>query len=62
MTERNWQRASFCGGGGNNCVEVAAAAAGRVALRESERPERVLTMGPSLLGALIRHVKANPPE
>ena len=59
MTEHNWQRASFCGGGGNNCVEVAATDAG-IALRESENPARVLEVGRAVLGALVRSMKAGP--
>ncbi|HCA85647.1 MAG TPA: DUF397 domain-containing protein [Streptomyces sp.] len=57
MTEDNWQRSSFCSGGGNNCVEVAATDNG-LALRESESPARVLTTSRSAFGILIRNVKA----
>lgn len=57
MAGNEWQRSSFCGGGGNNCVEVAAAASG-VALRESSIPDEALTTGRTTLFSLIRSVKA----
>ncbi|MVO89822.1 DUF397 domain-containing protein [Streptomyces sp. p1417] len=57
MTEVEWQRSSFCGGGGNNCVEVAATADG-IALRESDSPATVLTTGRRALLALIRTVQS----
>lgn len=60
MTEHNWQRASFCGGGGNNCVEVAATRQG-LALREGESPAHILAVDRAALGALIQHVKAQGP-
>lgn len=58
MPERDWQRSSFCGGGGNNCVEIAASAEeGLIALRESEDPDTVLTAGPGALRALLSSVR-----
>ncbi|MEL3946829.1 DUF397 domain-containing protein [Streptomyces sp. LNU-CPARS28] len=59
MTVSNWQRSSFCGGGGNNCVEVSTTDHG-VALRESDSPADVLTTDRAALGALVRSVKAGP--
>ncbi|MGI5197890.1 DUF397 domain-containing protein [Streptomyces sp. CA-288835] len=56
MSGNEWQRSSFCGGGGNNCVEVAATNNG-VALRESDIPEEVLTAGRYALSSLIRGAK-----
>ncbi|WP_078491976.1 DUF397 domain-containing protein [Streptomyces yerevanensis] len=65
MTGSEWQRSSFCGGGGNNCVEVAATTNG-VELRESDIPYEVLTTGRTSLRLLIRSVKVgtfqNPPS
>ncbi|MEU2135053.1 DUF397 domain-containing protein [Streptomyces sp. NPDC018352] len=59
MSERDWQRSSFCGGGGNNCVEVAVLATGEgIALRESESPDTVLVTGRDALCALLIGVKA----
>lgn len=58
MSEHDWQRSSFCGGGGNNCVEVAALADdGRIALRESESPTALLVTSRAALGALVRELK-----
>ncbi|QUW79439.1 DUF397 domain-containing protein [Streptomyces mirabilis] len=56
MIENGWQRSSFCGGGGNNCVELAATGDG-VALRESDSPAEVLVTGRDALLSLIRGVK-----
>ncbi|WP_260255585.1 DUF397 domain-containing protein [Streptomyces sp. 840.1] len=37
MPELGWQRSPFCGGGGNNCVEITASTEdGLIALRKSE--------------------------
>lgn len=58
MSQLQWVKSSFSEEGGNNCVEVAATNAG-IALRESESPAHVLTMDRALLGALVRHVKAD---
>lgn len=57
MAGNEWQRSSFCGGGGNNCVEVAATDNG-VAIRESDIPDEVLATGSNTLFSLIRSVKA----
>lgn len=57
MAESDWQRSSFCGGGGNNCIEVAATPDG-MALRESGVPAEILTANRRAALALIRDVKA----
>jgi len=57
MAQATWQRSSFCGGGGNNCVELAATKNG-VAVRESDSPTEVLVMGRGALLSLIRGVRA----
>jgi Domain of unknown function (DUF397) len=57
QTGTDWQRSSFCGGGGNNCVEIAATRGG-IALRESEDPARIVTTDRAALRALIISVKA----
>ncbi|MEV6161683.1 DUF397 domain-containing protein [Streptomyces sp. NPDC052052] len=60
MSERDWQRSSFCGGGGNNCVEVASLSAeGGIALRESESPDAVLVVSRDALRGLLLRVKAS---
>ncbi|WP_370880272.1 DUF397 domain-containing protein [Streptomyces aurantiacus] len=53
-----WQRSSFSGGGGNNCVEVAATGDG-VALRESDSPTDVLVTDRGPLLSLIRRIKTD---
>ncbi|MET9581585.1 DUF397 domain-containing protein [Streptomyces sp. NPDC006539] len=58
MPEHEWQRSSFCAGGGNNCVEVAASGATNVALRESENPTAVLVTSQGALRALVLGVKS----
>ncbi len=57
MSGDEWQRSSFCGGGGNNCVEVAATTH-RVALRESDSPAEVITTERSALRALVLGLRA----
>ncbi|MER5552184.1 DUF397 domain-containing protein [Streptomyces sp. NPDC002793] len=60
MSEHDWQRSSFCGGGGNNCVEVTALADGSgVALRESECPDTFLATNKHALRALLLSMKAS---
>ncbi|WP_314412431.1 DUF397 domain-containing protein [Streptomyces sp. DSM 40484] len=56
MAQVTWQRSSFCGGGGNNCVEVAATTNG-AALRESDSPTEVLATDQRTLLSLIRGIK-----
>ncbi|MFD7970044.1 DUF397 domain-containing protein [Streptomyces clavifer] len=59
MSEHAWQRSSFCGGGGNNCVQVTALANdGGVVLRESESPDVILSTNRAALHALIAKIKA----
>jgi hypothetical protein len=57
MSRTEWQRARFCGGGGNNCVEVRAEN-GSVQMRESESPDAVISMPHDRLAALLSGVKA----
>ncbi|MZE77119.1 DUF397 domain-containing protein [Streptomyces sp. SID5475] len=52
-----WQKSSYSQEEGE-CVELAAAGPAAVALRESDHPGAVLTLRPTVLGALLRGVKA----
>ncbi|MFF3503615.1 DUF397 domain-containing protein [Streptomyces sp. NPDC003247] len=52
-----WQKSSFSGVEGGNCIEVAPAEP-RLLLRESEAPEAVLELAPAGLLGLIRRLKA----
>ncbi len=58
MSERDWQRSSFCSGGGNNCVEVATAQSSGIVIRESESPAVVVSTNRTALHALVLGVKA----
>lgn len=55
----NWQKSSFSGAGGENCVEVARTEA-HLLLRESDTPANVLALPPRGLLALIRSLKVGP--
>ncbi|MEC4018099.1 DUF397 domain-containing protein [Streptomyces sp. H27-D2] len=52
-----WQKSSFSGNQGPNCVEVARDA-DAVLLRESDEPRAVLALTPARLGAFVSGVKA----
>ncbi|MBA6437796.1 DUF397 domain-containing protein [Streptomyces sp. GMR22] len=56
MHEHTWQRSSFCGGGGNNCIEVAADDSD-IAIRESSEPSAVLHTDRIALRTFISGVK-----
>lgn len=57
-TDINWQKSSFSGGEGLNCIEVGADATGTVLLRESDAPDLVVSTTPEKLLAFIKGVKA----
>ncbi|MBZ4320091.1 DUF397 domain-containing protein [Streptomyces huiliensis] len=57
MPGTDWQRSSFCGGGGNNCVE-ARLVNDAVHLRESSEPDTVVAMTREQLAAFVAGVKA----
>ncbi|MGW4199672.1 DUF397 domain-containing protein [Streptomyces sp. NPDC004726] len=52
-----WQKSSFSGGNGENCIEVGAQAQS-IVIRESDDPRVVLTTSPAKLSAFIQGVKA----
>jgi hypothetical protein len=56
MSDIQWQSSSFCGGGGNNCVEMRSRP-GAVQIRESEEPTTVVTTTPARLRALVHSIK-----
>ncbi|MGO4750930.1 DUF397 domain-containing protein [Streptomyces sp. 2MCAF27] len=56
MDQHTWQRSSFCSGGGNNCVELAADGS-RIAIRESSEPNTVLATDRTALRAFVLGVK-----
>lgn len=53
----DWQKSSFSGGGGENCVEVAWRD-GSIVMRESDTPGVVLATSREKLAAFILGVKA----
>ncbi|MFE0046474.1 DUF397 domain-containing protein [Streptomyces albireticuli] len=57
LAEHGWQRSTFSGGGGNNCVEVVTAGSW-VSIRESEAPDQNITTGRGMFGALLIGIKA----
>ncbi|MCM2427638.1 DUF397 domain-containing protein [Streptomyces sp. RKAG337] len=54
-----WQKSSFSGAGGENCVELAAAFNGTVLLREGEAPAVVLRTTPARFAAFLDAIKAD---
>ncbi|MET8296803.1 DUF397 domain-containing protein [Streptomyces sp. NPDC005180] len=52
-----WQKSSFSGGNGENCIEVGHNR-GHIMLRESESPDTIVTTTPAKLAAFIHGVKA----
>ncbi|WP_436737926.1 DUF397 domain-containing protein [Streptomyces sp. BBFR102] len=57
MPENEWQRSSFCGGGGNNCVETLPRD-GVIFMRESQDPEATIRVTPEQFAVFVRGVKA----
>lgn len=55
----HWQKSSFSGVDGEECVELAHHQ-GRILMRESEAPGDVLAPAPESLLALIRRLKSEP--
>ncbi|MEV4440396.1 DUF397 domain-containing protein [Streptomyces sp. NPDC049577] len=56
-SEMAWQKSSFSGGGGEQCVEIAVAA-GAILLREGDTPRAVASAAPSRFRALLERTKA----
>jgi hypothetical protein len=52
-----WQKSSFSGGGGENCVEIAEHARG-IALRESDAPYEIVSTTRANLAVFVAGVKA----
>ncbi|MFF4738763.1 DUF397 domain-containing protein [Streptomyces sp. NPDC001262] len=57
MSEIQWQKSSFSGGGGEDCIELASHG-GELLMRESDDPDIVATPGRSNLASLLFRVKA----
>lgn len=52
-----WQKSSFSGGGGENCVEVADQDNG-ILMRESDDPTRIIVTSREKFAAFVQGVKA----
>ncbi|MCY0921365.1 MULTISPECIES: DUF397 domain-containing protein [Streptomyces] len=52
----NWQKSSFSGGGGENCVEVALHE-GEIVMRESDEPGSTIKTSREKMSAFIAGVK-----
>jgi hypothetical protein len=57
MNELAWQKSSYSASG-SECVEVAAGEGGVIHLRESDRPDQIITTTSAKLAAFIKGVKA----
>ncbi|MEU4886486.1 MULTISPECIES: DUF397 domain-containing protein [Streptomyces] len=57
MDALDWKRSSFCGGGGNNCVEIAMRDQDRVAVRDSVHPAQTIEVSRAALTAFITGVR-----
>ncbi|MER7049024.1 DUF397 domain-containing protein [Streptomyces jumonjinensis] len=57
MPDKAWQQSSYCGGGGNNCVQAKREGTA-IHLRESQRPDDEITMTPDQFAAFVQGVKA----
>ena len=51
-----WQKSSFSGEGGNNCIQLAVAGP-RVVIRESTEPGVIVTTTPARLRSFLDQVK-----
>ncbi|MFG2414306.1 DUF397 domain-containing protein [Streptomyces goshikiensis] len=56
-SEFDWQKSSFSGGGGEQCLHVAKHR-GEILLCESDDPASIITTSPEKLAAFIAGVKA----
>ncbi|MGY1456096.1 DUF397 domain-containing protein [Streptomyces sp. SS8] len=56
MPELTWQRSSYCGNGGNNCVEIAIDG-DDIAIRDSNTPEQVITTSSATFRSFISRIK-----
>ncbi|MFS8200449.1 DUF397 domain-containing protein [Streptomyces sp. CWNU-52B] len=52
-----WQKSTFSGGPEGECLSIAAAPDGTLRLRESDRPDVVLTTAPHSLAGLLQHAR-----
>ncbi|MFI1955554.1 DUF397 domain-containing protein [Streptomyces xinghaiensis] len=58
MNQLNWKRSSFCGGGGNNCVEIAVCDQVSTAIRDSSHPVCTIRLSRTALNSFISSVRS----
>jgi len=59
LTNATWNKSSYSGGTGGNCVEVAANLPGVVALRDSKNPDGpALVVEPEAFAALVAGIRS----
>ncbi|GHF74709.1 hypothetical protein GCM10010218_64710 [Streptomyces mashuensis] len=56
MPDIDWQE-PFCGGGGNACLQLGQAPDGTLILRETVRPDELITTTPESLRNLVEAAK-----
>ncbi|RLU85901.1 DUF397 domain-containing protein [Streptomyces griseocarneus] len=56
-SEIQWQKSSFSGGGGEDCIELAAQGP-EILMRESDDPDIVATLSRSKVASLLFRVKS----
>ncbi|PJE95929.1 DUF397 domain-containing protein [Streptomyces carminius] len=61
MPELAWQKSSYCGNGGNNCVETAVDGE-NTAIRDSTAPGVRITVGRAAFGSFMTFMKAGDPD
>ncbi|MFE3597966.1 DUF397 domain-containing protein [Streptomyces sp. NPDC059142] len=66
VRQAHWRKSSYSGGGGDtggDCVETTLLPGGRIAFRDSKRPDAaVLAFGHEEAASWLRHVKAAEPR
>lgn len=59
LTNARWRKSSYSSSNGGNCVEVASAWSGAVAVRDSKNPDSgTLVISPAIWRALLAGIKA----
>jgi hypothetical protein len=57
MPETQWQKSTYSGGEGTNCLYVATAPGGTIRLRESDDPDVIVATTPTGFRSLIAAIK-----
>jgi Domain of unknown function (DUF397) len=57
LSTLDWKRSSFCGGGGNNCVEIAVRDDDGIAIRDSVYPVPIIKTSKTALATFLAGVR-----